>query len=95
MVDGAAAPTSYSAQFDALFAAEKRGQPPRARLDTRQRLPKPSMDAQAAAPGARRIPWSRVWATVKRGNWLGREPWSFVDVVVRLVGGWLPREAPC
>lgn len=59
---------SYSKQYDELFS-----QPT---LNTRQRIPKPSLEAQAKEPGAKRIPFSDVWTTPKNG-WVGREPWTF------------------
>lgn len=66
---------SYSAQYDELWAS-----PP---LDTRRRLPKPSLQAQAKEPGAKLVPLSKVWALPKLNNWVGREPWSLFDVAVR------------
>ena len=86
---------SYSAQWDGLFGVQD-GKPlreaPGRVLDTRQCLPKPSMEAQAREPGARRLPWTSrfpVWATRKLNNWLAREPWSFLDVTVGPPTGWV------
>ncbi len=65
---------SYSAQYDELFA-----HPP---LNTRLRLPKPSLKAQSKEPEAHLIPYSDVWAVQKLNNWISREPWTFTDAVV-------------
>jgi hypothetical protein len=70
---------SYSAQYDELFA-----HPP---LNTRLRVPKPSMEAQSKEPGAKLIPYSDVWAVQKLNNWVSRDPWTFTDA---LVGFFIP-----
>lgn len=67
---------SYSAQYDALFASK-------APLDTRLRSPKPSMEEQSKEAGAHLIPLSAVWGEKKMSNWVGREPWSLIDLAVR------------
>lgn len=65
---------SYSAQYEQLFSC-----PP---LNSRVRLPKPSLEAQRSEPDALAIPGSEVYATRKLNNWVSREPWTFSDVVV-------------
>jgi len=66
---------SYSAEWDALFAQPS--------VDARQRMPTPSMAAQAQEPGAKLIPLSHeVYALPKLNNWVHRERWTFLDAVV-------------
>lgn len=63
---------SYAQQFSRTFSV------PYEQLDTASPLPKPSNEAQAREPFARRAPFSRVWATLMRPV-LGRA-WSTTDV---------------
>lgn len=68
---------SFSAQYDALFSGK-------APLDSRARLPKPSMEEQAKEPGAWLVPLSDgVYVKKKLNNWVEREPWSLIDLAVR------------
>ena len=55
---------SYSAQYDELFSHLP--------LNTRARIPKPSLEAQSKEPNAKLIPGSDVWATQKLNNWISR-----------------------
>ncbi|GAB4819844.1 hypothetical protein N2152v2_006890 [Parachlorella kessleri] len=55
---------SYSAQYDELFSHLP--------LNTRARIPKPSLEAQSKEPNAKLIPGSDVWATQKLNNWTSR-----------------------
>lgn len=63
---------SYAQQYERTFSV------PYDQVDTSSPLPKPSNEAQAREPFARRAPFSRVWGTLMRPV-LGRT-WSTTDI---------------